>query len=347
MKKYSSILGLIAMLALIATGCNLQVGQSNGTQPGPIPQGQQPGLLPQDQQQPGPGIPQQLCPTSQPGQPPQPCGPQAVGPQGPQPMCPPSQPGQPPQPCNPQQLPNPQPPNPQPPAPTMDSGSSGSSGSTGSSGSSGGGCSGAPVIPYFNASSTSITAGQSVTLSWGNITNGNTGPLVQSATIQPGLGEVGSGQSSRTVKPSTTTTYTLTATGCGGTKTQQITVTVGSSSGPLLVVTIPGWQNKLVDLALVNIFVRPGDGHVMATFRNNSASATINATTTLKCANGKGNGALVSSKTVTLNLSPGAIYNQDTGWTKTTASKSTLYCSFTPPSGDVNSGNDSMSSAIP
>jgi Bacterial Ig domain len=94
------------------------------------------------------------------------------------------------------------------------------------------GCAGPPMIPFFNANPTSITAGQSSMLSWGNVTNGTSGPLVRSAVINPGLGEVGSGASSRPVKPAQTTTYTLTATGCGGTATKQVTVTVNPPGSP-------------------------------------------------------------------------------------------------------------------
>ena len=93
------------------------------------------------------------------------------------------------------------------------------------------GCAGSPVIPYFTASQTEITVGQVSSLSWGNITNGDTGPLVASAVIEPGLGEVGSGASSRPVEPSQTTTYTLAATGCGGTATRQLTIVVKPAAG--------------------------------------------------------------------------------------------------------------------
>lgn len=66
-----------------------------------------------------------------------------------------------------------------------------------------------PVIASFTASPASIERGQSSTLRWSveNATN---------VTIQPGLGTVQSG-GSRQVYPNTTTTYTLTAKGPGGT----------------------------------------------------------------------------------------------------------------------------------
>lgn len=92
-------------------------------------------------------------------------------------------------------------------------------------------CPGPPVFSFFTANPATITAGQSSVLSWGNVTNGNSTVLVQSLTLEPGLGEVGSGASSRVVNPTTTTTYTLTATGCGGTATKQVTVVVNPLAG--------------------------------------------------------------------------------------------------------------------
>jgi len=123
------------------------------------------------------------------------------GPPGPQP----TQPG-----------PGPQPTQPGPgPAPTPAPGS---------------GCAGAPTFSYFTASSNSITAGQQVQLSWGAVTNGTSGPLVGSVVLSPGgFGEVGS-PGSRWASATTTTTYRLTATGCGGTATKDVTVTVGGAA---------------------------------------------------------------------------------------------------------------------
>jgi len=94
----------------------------------------------------------------------------------------------------------------------------------------GSGCAGAPTFSSFTASSNSITAGQQVTLSWGAVTNGTSGPLVRSVVLTPGnFGEVGS-PGSRQASPTTTTTYRLTATGCGGTATKDVTVTVGGAA---------------------------------------------------------------------------------------------------------------------
>ncbi len=80
-------------------------------------------------------------------------------------------------------------------------------------------CPGAPVIASFGANPATITTGQSTTLSWGKVNNAT------SAAIDQGIGGIAT-PGSTTVKPATTTTYTLSATGCGGTATKQVTVTV-------------------------------------------------------------------------------------------------------------------------
>ncbi|MBI5301091.1 MAG: hypothetical protein HY868_03065 [Chloroflexi bacterium] len=81
------------------------------------------------------------------------------------------------------------------------------------------GCSGAPNIASFSASPSTITAGNSTTLSWGAVTNAD------SVSIEPGIGGV-SAPGSRSVSPATTTTYTLTARCGSNTQTRQTTVTV-------------------------------------------------------------------------------------------------------------------------
>ncbi len=81
-----------------------------------------------------------------------------------------------------------------------------------------------PSIPSFSASPTSITSGQSSTLSW--TTSGAT-----SISITPGnLSTTLSG--SVVVTPGLTTTYTLTATNTAGSVTSQSTVTVSSVVTP-------------------------------------------------------------------------------------------------------------------
>jgi hypothetical protein len=85
------------------------------------------------------------------------------------------------------------------------------------------GCSGAPVIASFDADLGSIVRGQSSTLSWGRVDNAT------GASIDQGIGGVAS-PGSRSVSPIQTTTYTLTATGCGGITTRQVTIVVAPAA---------------------------------------------------------------------------------------------------------------------
>jgi pSer/pThr/pTyr-binding forkhead associated (FHA) protein len=75
-----------------------------------------------------------------------------------------------------------------------------------------------PVIASFDANPSTIIAGESSTLSW-SVTN------AESVVIDQGIGAVAA-SGSMGVRPPTTTTYTLTATGRGGTTTRQVTVVV-------------------------------------------------------------------------------------------------------------------------
>jgi len=110
------------------------------------------------------------------------------------------------------------------------------------------GCEGPPVFSNFDANPNTIKAGQSVALDWGPITNGPTGPLVGNVTITPGnYGNLGS-PGSITVSPSSTTTYVLTATGCGGTSSISTTVTVTGSSGQPTPTQPPGGSSTGITL---------------------------------------------------------------------------------------------------
>jgi len=79
-----------------------------------------------------------------------------------------------------------------------------------------------PVISSFTASPASIQAGQSSTLRW-SVENAT------SVTIQPGIGTAQS-NGNRQVYPSSTTTYTLTARGPGGTNEATASVDVTAPS---------------------------------------------------------------------------------------------------------------------
>ncbi|MDP8982224.1 MAG: OmpA family protein [Acidobacteriota bacterium] len=81
-----------------------------------------------------------------------------------------------------------------------------------------------PVIAAFTAEPTTIEKGQSSTLRW-SITNAT------DMTIDQGLGAIQS-RGQRQVFPANTTTYTLTASGPGGTDTRSVTVEVSTAPGP-------------------------------------------------------------------------------------------------------------------
>jgi hypothetical protein len=82
-----------------------------------------------------------------------------------------------------------------------------------------------PVIGSFTANPTSITSGQSSTLSW-TLSGGTSTAL----TISNGVGAVTG--TSRAVTPGATTTYTLTASNSAGTATRSVNVTVTSGTTP-------------------------------------------------------------------------------------------------------------------
>lgn len=85
---------------------------------------------------------------------------------------------------------------------------------------SGGGGGSAPTITSFTATPSSISSGNSSTLAWN--TSGAT-----SLSIDQGIGTV-TGTTSKVVNPSSTTTYTLTATNSYGSVAKSATITVGS-----------------------------------------------------------------------------------------------------------------------
>ncbi len=81
----------------------------------------------------------------------------------------------------------------------------------------------APVIDSFTATPASIVMGQSSTLAW-TLSGGAPDTL----TIDQGVGSV-LGTTSKVVSPTTTTTFTLTASNSAGMVTKSVTVTVTSS----------------------------------------------------------------------------------------------------------------------
>jgi hypothetical protein len=84
-----------------------------------------------------------------------------------------------------------------------------------------------PVINSFTADPTSITSGEGSTLSWD--VSGTT-----EITIDPGIGNVAALTGTRTVSPTVTTNYTLTASNEAGHRTDTVQVTVSAPSPPPL-----------------------------------------------------------------------------------------------------------------
>jgi peptidoglycan-associated lipoprotein len=76
----------------------------------------------------------------------------------------------------------------------------------------------------LNASPSSVSSGQAVTLSWSSTS-------ATDLDIEPGVGKVAP-QGSTPVNPTETTTFTITATGAGGTATATASVNVNGSSAP-------------------------------------------------------------------------------------------------------------------
>jgi hypothetical protein len=134
---------------------------------------------------------------------------------------------------------------------------------------SGPGCPGGPVISYFRANPSTINAGESTTLEWGAVTNGDSDVLVGSVVINPGLGEVGS-PGSRPVSPSSTTTYTQVASGCGGTAQQQVIVTVNPTVFS-------------ADLAITDLYAQSLYGPIWARITNRGPGTVSNVTVQISC----------------------------------------------------------------
>jgi hypothetical protein len=86
-------------------------------------------------------------------------------------------------------------------------------------------CSGTPIIESFVGSPTTITAGNSATLSWGAVTN------AEAVEIDNGIGGVGT-PGSTSVSPPATTTYTMVARCGADIATRQVTIVVNPAGPP-------------------------------------------------------------------------------------------------------------------
>ncbi|HJX38244.1 MAG TPA: Ig-like domain-containing protein [Anaerolineae bacterium] len=203
------------------------------------------------------------------------------------------------------------------------------------------GCPGPPVISFFTASPGTITTGQSSTLSWGAVTNGNSAVLVSSVVINPGLGEVGS-PGSRVVSPASTTTYTLVATGCGGTAQQQVTVVVNPA-------------DFSADLAITDLYPDTlPQGAVYARITNHGPSTVNNVNLQLSCQGdpylrGLKMTSVSSSLSVSVSLNPGqtGIFDTDVSIDTEQFDYYSVTCSIQVPFNDSNTSNNSYTERIP
>jgi parallel beta-helix repeat protein len=109
-----------------------------------------------------------------------------------------------------------------------------------------------PTIHSFASSSTSITEGESVTLSW-NVTGAD------SVAINQGVGTVSAPSGSISISPASTITYTLTVTNSAGSSTAVVTVTV--SSGSTYVISATAGEGGHLDLE-GDVLISQGGSHI-------------------------------------------------------------------------------------
>ncbi|MCY1076656.1 beta strand repeat-containing protein [Archangium lansingense] len=155
-----------------------------------------------------------------------------------------------------------------------------------------------PTISSFTASSSTINAGQSTTLSWA--TTGAT-----SLSISPGVGTVTG--TNATVSPAVTTIYTLTAMNEVGSVTATVTVTVNQpptiSSFTASSSTINAGQSTMLSwdaTGATSLRISPGVGTVTGT----SVSVSPAATTTYTLTATNEVGSVTAMVTVTVNQPP-------------------------------------------
>ena len=97
----------------------------------------------------------------------------------------------------------------------------------------------APAIRSFTVEPTSITAGQSATLTWA-VEDADSVSIAGIGTVQS--------SGSRSVTPATTTTYRLTATGAGGTTERSVTLSVSAPPPPPRVETPRAVTKSLTEM---------------------------------------------------------------------------------------------------
>ena len=157
-----------------------------------------------------------------------------------------------------------------------------------------------PVIDTFTASSTSITAGTQVTLTW-TTTNATSVAI-------PGTSGTLAVDGSTTVRPTTPTTYTLTATGASGTTAATATVTIHISGWPTATLTanpaaITSGQSATLTWTTsdaTSVAIDQGVGAVTP-LAGGSTTVSPTATTTYTLTAGNTAGSVTAAAVVTVN----------------------------------------------
>ena len=190
----------------------------------------------------------------------------------------------------------------------------------------------APTVE-LSANSTSITAGDSVTLSW-NSTNAT------SVTIDNGIGSVTVPSGTTTIKPTATTTYTATATGAGGTTQASVTITVTPAAPPSIAsftaspstinkgdLSTLSWQTSNSTSVTISPSIPAEDSQPLAVSGSTPVSPASTITYTLT-ATGPG-GSATAKVTVTVNIPAPTITLTATPTTVASGGTSTLSWSST------------------
>jgi hypothetical protein len=163
-----------------------------------------------------------------------------------------------------------------------------------------------PVITAFTASPTTINAGQSSTLQW-NITGTN------SVSIDQGIGTIPSSETqsgTQIVSPTTTTTYTLTATNNIGSVTASaaVSVTASAASPPVITgftaspSTINAGQSSTLQWNITgatSVSINQGIGTVSSTTGTQVVTPSATTTYTLTATNSAGSTTMSATVTVT------------------------------------------------
>jgi hypothetical protein len=140
------------------------------------------------------------------------------------------------------------------------------------------GCSGTPVISSFIAEPASVSLGTAATLSWDTVENAD------SVTIDNSIGTVSNAAGTQTVKPTTTTTYTMTATCAGQKITKTATVTIAAPfavSSAATTVDQPNYSgNCPVTLNFTGAITTASAGTVTYHWQRSDGSSTSDSTET-------------------------------------------------------------------